>query len=337
LRELAAKHNLLIGAAVNTRPFADPKSHPKFFAVLGSEFNILTPENATKMGSLLKAPGEYDWSMADAMFDFAKKHRMKVRLHTGLWHNQVPRWLNAKKHEFGPGVTAEHLRGVAQAHIQAIGKRYGERMAYWDVVNEAIEPKAKDGLRETIWKKAIGDDYLEHVHRWAHRAAPKAKLVVNDYGVAVKNAKSDRLYELIKDFKQRGVPVHAVGIQMHIMKGRGHSKDRLLANFQRFADLGVEVHVTEMDVGITKYKGNEQEKLEQQAAVYRTVIEALLETKGTVVFQTWGFTDRYSWLRNKKWNGPDDRPLLFDLEYKPKPAYHTIADVLRNTPIKPAK
>jgi len=318
LREAAEKSDLLVGVAVNGRAWRERDENPEYFKILESQFNIITAENDMKFGSLTKVKGEYDWAVADEMFDFAAKHNMKVRFHAGLWHTQKPKWLSEKD------FSKEQIKAIARKHIQAVGQRYGQRMLYWDVINEPIEP---GGLRDTIFKRAIGDDYLAQVHRWAHEAAPDVKLVINDYGIIGGGRKADTLYRVVKELLDDGVPVHAVGFQTHWM-GRGHpSPEKITANLQRFADLGLEVHVTEMDVATTPLKGDREAKFKEQARRYKLLIDAASQVENFTVFQTWGFTDNYTWIPKFK-NWPDDEPLLFDKNYKPKPAFWAVHEAL---------
>ncbi len=327
LRDLAARHDLLIGCCVNTGAFrqAAAGDEPRFAALLAEQMSILTAENAMKPKALVPRRGAYDWSVADAMFDFAERHGMQVRFHTGLWHRAVPDWL-----EGDDVADAERARFVEQ-HIQRVGQRYADRMTYWDVVNEPIDPKQPDGLRETIWKQALGDDYLHKIYRWAHEAAPDVKLVVNDYGIWNGGRKTDAMYELVKGMLDAGVPVHAVGFQVHLLGGEYPDPDRFEQTLRRFTALGLEVHVTEMDVAISKYDDDlsPEQKLQRQAEVYRRILEGGLRVDGFTVFQTWGLTDRWTWVDN--FIDADDAPLLFDEQYQPKPAYFAVREVLAET------
>ncbi|MEX0777044.1 MAG: endo-1,4-beta-xylanase [Phycisphaeraceae bacterium] len=329
MRELADKNGLLIGCAVATDPLgAMMRDGPTpYSTVLAEQFNIITAENATKFGHLSTGPGAYDWSLADALFDFAQRHRMQMRFHTGLWHNQLPTWLDESKHR------SNEIAAIARDHLAAVGRRYGDRMYCWDVVNEPIsdkpdQPGADSGpLRDTIWKRALGDDYLATVHHWAHEAAPHAKLVLNDYGTDIAGAKTDALYAVVNDLLARSVPLHAVGFQMHLLHGQRYDPSAVTANFQRFADLGVEIHITEMDVAIAPMSGDRQSRLKQQAQAYRDVLAAAMKVKGFTVFQTWGFTDRHSWV--PKFTKCDDAALPLDENLLPKPAYFALREALQ--------
>jgi hypothetical protein len=50
-----------------------------------------------------------------------------------------------------------------------------------------------------------------------------------------------------------------------------------------------------------------------------------LEAPNCKNFETWGFTDKYSWIAPLK-------GLPFDTEYKPKPAFFSMYETLKNFP-----
>jgi endo-1,4-beta-xylanase len=103
------------------------------------------------------------------------------------------------------------------------------------------------------------------------------------------------------------------------------------ANIARLAALGVQVHITEFDVSLpldsngqlrTDARGDD---LIRQAEVYRGVVRACLQNPGCTAIQTWGFTDKYSWIGSHS-NGTCGAALPFDHAYKPKPAYNAMLE-----------
>jgi endo-1,4-beta-xylanase len=204
----------------------------------------------------------------------------------------------------------------------------------WDVVNEAFD--AKGGFEQSLWydKPGIGlagkqTAYIEQAFRWARAADPKALLFYNDYDTEGLNAKSDAVYAMVKDFRKRGVPIDGVGIQAHIFDLSLKEISSLAANMKRLAALGVQIHITEMDVALPiDAKGVliDQADLARQADIYRFVANACVEQPACTVFQTWGFTDKYSWVPGYlKTKGA---ALPFDQSYQPKPAYAALLEAL---------
>jgi GH35 family endo-1,4-beta-xylanase len=94
------------------------------------------------------------------------------------------------------------------------------------------------------------------------------------------------------------------------------------ANIARFAAFGVQVHITEMDVGLPTAPNGEALKtadLERQSEIYGGIAWACLSHPGCTAIQTWGFPDKYSWIRSKT-KGMKGAALLFDRNYAPNPA-----------------
>jgi endo-1,4-beta-xylanase len=159
-------------------------------------------------------------------------------------------------------------------------------------------------------------------------ADPRALLFYNDNGGEGLNPKSDVIYAMVKDFKQRGIPIHGVGLQMHISR-LDVDTAAFAANIARLTALGVQVHITELDVSLPVDSSGIPAKEDQlhQAEVYRAIVRACLQSPGCTAIQTWGFTDKYSWIPHT--NKGFGAALQFDENYRPKPAYRSIMDAFR--------
>jgi endo-1,4-beta-xylanase len=140
--------------------------------------------------------------------------------------------------------------------------------------------------------------------------------------------KSDAIYAMVKDFKQRGVPIDGVGLQLHVPKLQ-LDMPALSLNIGRLTALGLQVHITELDVSlpIDSTGQSRPEHLARQAEVYRDIVKACLENHGCTAIQTWGFTDKYSWIGSHS-HGSRGQALLFDRAYQPKPAYRAVFEQL---------
>ncbi|WP_030491588.1 endo-1,4-beta-xylanase, partial [Micromonospora chokoriensis] len=118
-----------------------------------------------------------------------------------------------------------------------------------------------------------GNDWIEAAFRAARAADPGAKLCYNDYNTDGINAKSTGIYNMVRDFKSRGVPIDCVGFQSHL--GTSLAGD-YQANLQRFADLGVDVQITELD---DSWRGSDNALLfdcnGNKKAAYTAVLDAL--------------------------------------------------------------
>jgi endo-1,4-beta-xylanase len=256
---------------------------------------------------------------------FAQAHGMAVRGHTLVWHNQRPKWLTSGT------FTSEQLFSILQDHIKTVVGHYAGKVYAWDVVNEAFETDGS--LRKTMWSNAPGiglegTGYIEQALKWAHAADPKALLFYNDYNAETMNAKSDAIFKMALDLKARGVPLDGIGLQMHV-GAKPPSLDGMESNMKRIADLGLQVQITELDVKLLVDSSGAAtpELLETQAKVYHDIVALCVKNPRCTAIQTWGFTDKYSWIPgSSKGNGA---ALEFDANYQPKPAYHAIVEAMK--------
>ena len=332
LREYAERAGVLVGAAVEPRLLAEPE----YASTLAREFNMLTAENALKWGAIRPRRATFDFGPGDRLVAFAREHRMKVRGHTLLWSEYNPAWL--AKGRFTPA----QMSGLLREHISKVMRHYRGKVFAWDVVNEVF--LADGRIEPSVWYdqpgiglKGRGTAYVERAFRWARAADPDALLFYNDYDTEGINPKSDAVYAMVKDFRARGVPIDGVGIQAHITDLEARDLATFEANIARLVALGLEVHITEMDVGLPSDAGGaaaDRAALERQAEIYRQVAEACLRQKGCTAFQTWGFTDKYTWIPNFT-RGAKGRPLPFDHLYAAKPAYDALLDAFRQSARRP--
>lgn len=314
LRSLAAKQDMFIGSAVRPRALSD---EPLYREVLAREFNIVMAEHVMKFAPLHPEREVYEFRDSDTTVEFAKEHDMQVIGHVLTWFHALPRWL--REGDF----TREELMGILREHINTVVGRYRGQIYAWDVVNEPLE--ADGALRETLWYKGIGPEYIDLALRWTKQADPDALLYINDYGEGL-NSKSDSFYNLAKNLVERGAPLDAVGFQAHIGFLSAKDAAEVAENMKRYADLGLEVFITEMDVPITMFKGTREEQLAAQAQMYEDFLNVCIEAPNCDTFLMWGFTDRHSWLTSFMGG---KSPLIFDEAYHPKPAYHAMMAELK--------
>jgi endo-1,4-beta-xylanase len=314
LRALADARNILIGGAVEPQHIRCDQTYAE---VLGREFNSLVTENAFKFWPIHPEQGRYDFTGSDAIVEFAEAHDMRIRGHALVWHQSTPDWIN------NATFTQEQWNAVLQDHITTVVSRYKGRVDYWDVVNEAIGESGV-GLRKTVWSDGVGADYVDKAFIWAHAADPDALLFYNDYGAEDMGLKSDQVYELVTGMVERGIPVHGVGLQMHLDYRTALTPEDVARNIRRLGELGLQVHITELDIRLPA--GAAEEHLERQADLYRQLLEVCMQAENCTAFVMWGFTDRYSWIPNS-YSGYD-HALIFDKAYRPKPAYFSLRKAL---------
>jgi endo-1,4-beta-xylanase len=237
--------------------------------------------------------------------------------------------------ESGNPVTKEVLLERLKAHIYAVVGRYKGRIYAWDVVNEAVSDDPKQFLRNSLWYQICGEDYIAKAFQYAHEADPKAVLFYNDYNTEYPEKRA-RVYRLLKQLIDAGVPIHAVGLQGH-WSIKDPSEEMLKNAITQYAGLGLKVQVTELDVSIytdgnipekagkTGLIGYTDELEQKQTDQYGRIFKVLRQLKGNLTGVTfWNLSDRYTWLDNFPVRGRKNYPLLFDVDLKPKKAYWNV-------------
>lgn len=325
-------------------------------ALVVAQFNHVVAENEMKWGSLHPRPGKdgYDWTAADAFVAFGTRHNMELAGHTLVWHSQTPNWVFEGTAQppatgavppprggpggfrpfdlNGPRATREELLERMREHIHTVMGRYKGKIKVWDVVNEALSDGGPDVLRQSPWSVIIGPDFLEKAFQFAHEADPAAILRYNDYGLEDAR-KRQKLLTLIRGLQEKKVPVMAIGSQAHVNVGISFEvMDQALTEMKT---LGLPIHITELDVnGAAGGQRSLSADIGDNAAAtegglvaeadaklttaYTGIFKAFLKHKDAVKLVTfWGPNDANSW-RSRA------RPLLFDADGKPKPAFHAV-------------
>jgi endo-1,4-beta-xylanase len=323
LRQAADRDGVLIGTAVRSPQL----SERAYASTLAREFSMVEAEDAMKWWILRPDRATYDFRQGDELVSFARANQMKVRGHCLVWGRYNPDWLTQGH------FTSRQLSRLLHEHISRVLKHFGSEVFAWDVVNEALDENGK--VRDSLWYNhpgiglaEQGTAYIEQVFRWAHKTAPHALLFYNEAEGEGLNRKSDAIYAMVKDFKRRGVPIDGVGLQLHIPKLEVDVA-ALSANIARLTALGLQVHITELDVSLPIDSTGlpREDDLSRQADVYRAVVRACLNNPGCMAIQTWGFTDKYSWIGSHS-HGSRGHALLFDRSYQPKPAYRGVLEEL---------
>jgi endo-1,4-beta-xylanase len=319
-----------VGVAVAPRNLTGPEAE-----LIIAQFSSLTPENAMKMGPIHPEPGRYAWQDPDAIIAFAQNNGMKVRGHTLCWHNQTPRWFFTDS--TGRQVSREVLLGRLKQHISEVVGRYKGKIYAWDVVNEAVPDTGISIYRRSKFYEIIGEDYIEKAFEYAHAADPDAKLFYNDYNTE-NTAKREKIFQLVKKLKDKGVPVDGVGLQGHWSIYEPTAQE-LGKSISQFASLGVAVQITELDISVHPKEHVRRAKkpadtgeltaemIVKQAAQYKMLFDVFRKYKGIITGITfWNVSDKSSWLDNFPVPGRKDYPLLFDQNYQPKKAFEGVVD-----------
>jgi endo-1,4-beta-xylanase len=282
------------GAAVAANKLNDST----YVGILNREFNSLTPENEMKWDATEPSRGSFNYTNGDRIANHGISQGMKVRGHALLWHSQEPGWAQS--------LSGATLRSAMMNHVTQVATHFRGKIHSWDVVNEAFADGGGGGRRDSNLQRT-GNDWIEAAFRAARAADPNAKLCYNDYNTDGINAKSTGIYNMVADFRNRGVPIDCVGFQSHLSNSVPGDYQ---ANLQRFANLGVDVQITELDISGSN-----------QANVYASVVRSCLAVSRCTGITVWGIRDSDSWRTGQN-------PLLFDASGNKKPAYTSTLNAL---------
>ncbi|MCC2308485.1 endo-1,4-beta-xylanase [Cellulomonas chengniuliangii] len=299
LQAAAAESGRYFGTAIAASRLNDST----YTTIANREFNMITAENEMKMDALEPNQNQFNWSSGDRIVNWARQSGKQVRGHALAWHAQQPGWMQ--------NMSGTALRNAMLNHITQVATYYRGKIHSWDVVNEAFADGNSGGRRDSNLQRT-GGDWIEAAFRAARAADPNAKLCYNDYNTDNwSHAKTQGVYNMVRDFKARGVPIDCVGFQAHFNSGNPVPSN-YHTTLQNFADLGVDVQITELDI-----EGSGS----SQAQQYQGVVQACLSVARCTGITVWGVRDTDSWRAS-------GTPLLFDGSGNKKAAYTSVLNQL---------
>ena len=345
LRALGAHIQLRIGTAAIPNDLSDPT----LSQITADQFSVLTPGNEMKWQVVEPTQGNFDWTGADNLVNFAEEHGERVRGHTLVWHNQLPNWLT--QGVASGTISNAQLRDLLHQHITTEVSRYRGRIWQWDVVNEMMTDSNPSQINPNdFWISHLGPGILTDVFRWAHAADPDALLCYNDYNIAGEdgsNAKFNAAFTTVQSLLAQKVPIDCVGDQGHLDLQFGFNQVLMTQDLQSYAHLGLKVAITEADVRtFVETTDSDQTPIVSKtdptpnhtanaagADWYIGMLQSCLAVKACISFTVWGFADAESWIPGTfKGEGDAD---LYDVNLNPKPQYTALQQTLLLAPGAP--
>jgi endo-1,4-beta-xylanase len=338
----AAGNRLLVGTAIQAAHVQDPQ-HAK---LIGGQFHCVTPGNDMKPDALQNVKGTFTFDAADRIVAFAGANDMQVIGHTLCWHNQSPKWLF--EDESGQPLPRDVALTNLESHITTVVRHFKGKVKGWDVVNEAIADGGDSHLRDTPARRAIGDDYVIKVFQFARQADPQVELYYNDYNIE-RDYKRDRALRLLSELKSAGVRVDGVGIQGHWLLDSPDIAE-IEHGIKAFVDAGYNVMITELDVdplprrkggagadltatereGLDPYQNGLPDDVQRKLADrYAQLFALFLKYPQVTRVTLWGTTDDNTWLNSWPVKGRTNHPMLWDRQFRAKPARAAVLRVLR--------
>ncbi|MBK5270483.1 MAG: endo-1,4-beta-xylanase, partial [Bacteroidia bacterium] len=293
------------------------KNNSSYSSLVKAQFDRVTAEYQMKHGPNVRNDGSFDFTKTDDFFAITQAAGLTVHGHTLVWHaNNNGNYLRSLS-------TSQQVRDALRNWITTMVTRYKGKVTGWDVANEVVvdglgnlrtsSNSSGSGGDYFYWADYLGRSYIDSAFFWANAADPSAKLFINDYNLETDNRKLDSVIAIINSLKAASIPIHGVGLQMHISINTNTAG--IDAAFQKLAATGLLIHVSEMDVRInpsntTPFSATSS-LLDQQAAKYRYVAESYF--RNVPVSQRygitmWNLTDADSWIVT---GGKQDAPTLF--------------------------
>lgn len=349
----ACQDYFYVGAALNTRQINGRDSMAMLLAE--KHFSSITLENDMKWERIHPEPGRYDFETADRFVEFGERNGMFIVGHTLVWHYQTPPWVF--RDESGELTVRDTLLARMRDHIFTVMGRYKGRVQAWDVVNEALGDDGR--IRQDLWTKIIGEDFVQKAFEYAREADPEAILIYNDFSMT-HPVKREGVIRMVRELGEQGVKVDAIGIQGHYgldYPDLGDLETSILA----YAEVVPSVMITELDVDVLPRPGRRQgadiNYSEEFQEKYNPYTESLpdsmqeaLASRYAELFSLfaghsdkisrvtlWGVHDSQSWKNNWPIRGRTNYPLLFDRQYQPKPALHAVIQALGQVPDMPGE
>ena len=338
----AFKSNFLIGSAVNDNLVSKKDSLGE--QIVLTEYNTITPENSMKWMYMEPEQGKFEFETADKYIDFSTKNDIAFIGHNLVWHSQLAGWVEKIE-------SKEELSASLKNHVQTVAARYSGKIHGWDVVNEALN---EDGtLRNSLFLKQLGPDYLINSFKWAQEADPKAELYYNDYNMTRQEKRAGAI-KLVKDIQASGARIDGIGMQAH-WGLEDPTLEEIETSILEYSDLGIQVMITEFDITVLpnpwdlegaevsqNFEGSEHmnpytkelpDSVNTQLAQRYKDIFSLFKKHSDKISRVtfWGINDGVSWLNSWPIEDRTNYPLLFDREYNRKPAYYSVLEVAKDS------
>ncbi len=329
------KDAFYIGTALNR--FQINETDSVMATLVGKEFNSITAENIMKSVQIHPQRDTFDFELADKFVALGEKHNMFIHGHTLVWHSQLSPWFSEIEDSL-------EFASATENHIKDLATHFKGKLGSWDVVNEALN---EDGtLRNSIFLKKMGEDYLASAFKWTSEIDPDVDLYYNDYNMTNADKRQGAI-RMVKKILEQGVKVDGIGMQGH-WHLNSPSLEEIEQSILDYSELGVKVAITELDVsvlpnpwdlegaeisqnfengeGMNPYKDGLPDSIQVKLANrYKDIFEIFLKHKDKISRVTfWGVSDGQSWLNGFPIRGRTNYPLLFDRDLKPKAAYDSI-------------
>ena len=331
LKAAAKAAGLLFGTAIGPEVYDDSA----YRDLVLSQCAIVTPMNALKFDALQPEQGRFAFAAADRIVDAARARGLLVRGHNLFWNDWLPPWMSA--------LSRAEVARVFETYLDTVVPHFAGRLHSWDVVNEPFWlGKDKPGtFRPGAWYDALGPNYIFDAFRRAAVLDPHAKLVLNEawteradpVGRAVRHS----LLQLIDRIQDRGIRLDAIGLESHLFPAVAWDANSFADFLHAIGERHLDIYVTELDVDDASFPAQVAACDADVANWTSTYLATVLAVPAVKIVETWGLSDRYSWLRDPRpmqEAGYDHlpRPLPYDDLLVEKPMRRAMMAAFRDRP-----
>ncbi|XP_057965322.1 endo-1,4-beta-xylanase 5-like [Malania oleifera] len=255
------------GNAINRNILTNP-AFQKWFT---SRFTVTTFENEMKWYSTEATLGKEDYSVPDAMLQFARRNGISVRGHAVFWDDPQyqQQWIKS--------LAPVQLAAAANRRMNSLMTRYAGKVIGWDVVNE--------NLRFSFFEDRLGKDASAKFYNRAFQLDKGVPMFLNDYNTIemssdVVSSPSNYLKKLreIQAFPGNRNGKMGIGLESHFTTAPNLPYIR--SAIDTLAAARVPIWITELDV---------QNNLDQAKVLEQVLreVHAHPAIKGIVMWASW--------------------------------------------------
>jgi endo-1,4-beta-xylanase len=336
----AYRRGVIYGSSISTWMYQDDPAYHRLFR---REAAICWPEDDMLWYHVKPTPdAPIDFTYPDMIVEFARRNRQLFIGGPGLvWDEGFG---DGWEPDLAWSLSEREARHILFGTLRAMVRRYRGRVQAWVVCNEVTSPEGKGGLRKDVpWYNTIGPSYVAEAFRYAHQEDPHALLVLNEFGLDTVNDFGDEpvprqraLLQVVDRLRRRGVPIHAIGIQAHLLSTQfEHFHPHQFRHFlHEIAQRGLKILVTEMDVLDHAFPPAIKPRDRGVAEIYKRYLDVVLQEKAVISVIGFGVSDRWTEENddNPRDDGVPERPLPFDDDLRPKPAFYAMQRAFRHAP-----
>ena len=268
VRVFTAIGNRFLGTAPNAA--VDYEDLPLYF-------DQLTPANAGKWDSVESTRNVMNWAELDKAYNFAKANGMPFKMHTLIWGQQAPAWMDSLS-------AADQLAEIKE-WMAAVSQRYAD-LQMIDVVNEPLH--APPAFREALGGAGVtGWDWVITSYELARQYFPNSELLLNDYNIEIFSAFTQEYLQIINLLKEREL-IDGIGLQAHFLERAELTEVK--QNLNALAATGLPIYISEFDLNFANDA--------QHANRVRDLFSIFWDNPSVVGVTHWGHLQGQMWREN---------------------------------------